>query len=149
MKVSNIADNHHFVKHCKNTQLMREQGVITGVWPWAFELRKPSKGFPQEKTVSGVYYEYFDGTPDERARACYHFIQQEIKRKDALVRMGVGLIKDQGRKRSSSLRVTHEPDKQCLGYAAIHGLSPKTDDALCALLASLAVVQILEVSNIL
>jgi hypothetical protein len=149
MKVANIKDDHHFVKHCKNSQLIREQGAITAVYPWALELRPPSKDYTQEKTLSGVYYEFFDGDKSEKVCACYHFIKIEIKAKDALVRMGVGSIKEQGSKRSRSLRVTHEPDKDCLAYAAIHGLPTEPDDELSSLLASLAILEILEVSTIL
>jgi hypothetical protein len=74
-----------------------------------------------EKTISGVYYEFYDGTPAEMMCACYHFIDMEIKKKDALVRMQAGSVKAQGHKRSRSLRVRHEPFEECLGYAAIHG----------------------------
>ncbi len=61
MAVTNIVDDHHFVKHCKNKVVIRENGNIISVHPAAFELRAPSKDFPQEKTLSGVYYEFFDG----------------------------------------------------------------------------------------
>jgi hypothetical protein len=144
-----ITDDDHFVKHCKNSQLIREDGIITAVFPWAFELRPPSKNYPQEKTLSGVYYEFFDGNKFEKDLACYHFIQIEIKRRDALVRMGVASIKEQGKRRSRSLRVIHLPDGSCPAYAAIHGLPDKADDELSSLLASIAVVEILEVATIL
>jgi hypothetical protein len=149
MTISSISDDHHFVKHCRNREVIREGETIIGVQPWAFELRPPSRDFPQEKTLSGVYYEFFDGDDQDKFRACYHFIKMEIKRKDVLVRMNAGLIREQGRKRSARLRVNHEPDNDCLAYAVIRGLPEKADDELCALLASLAVVETLEASRII
>jgi hypothetical protein len=93
MKAANIQDDHHFVKFCKQKDLIRENGKPIGVQPWAFALRKPTELRPeQEKTVSGVYYEFFDGTAIEKMCACFHFINMEIKKKDALVRLEVGSI---------------------------------------------------------
>jgi len=148
MPVTNIRDNHHFVKHCKNKQVIRENGIIISVYPEAFELRPPSAEFGQEKTLSGVYYEFFDGDAAQKICASCHFIQISMKPKDVLVRMNAGLIKEQGRKRSIPLRVTHEPEIDCLAYAAIHGMPVKADDELCGLLKSLAVLEICEVSSI-
>ena len=149
MKASNIEDDHHFVKHCKNKFVIRENGIVIGIHPFAFELRRATDQFPQEKTISGVYYEFFDGNALERMCACYHFIEMEIKKKDAIVRMKAGTIKEQGKKRSRSLRVKHDPYESCLAYAAIHGLPVQTDDELCALLAADPVVEIAEATSIL
>lgn len=144
---SNIDPNHHFVKFCKFRELIRENGVVIGVHPAAFELRGPTATQEQEKTVSGVYYEFCDGTASEKMCACFHFIEMEIKRKDVLARMGVGLIKAQGKKRSRTLRVRHEPDEKCLAYSAIFGLPVDTDDELCALLAADTIVEIVPAST--
>jgi hypothetical protein len=149
MKSTSVSDDHHFVKHCKNKFLIRENGVAIGVQPWAFELRRATSNFPQENAVSGVYYEFFDGNPTEMDVACYQFIQLEMKSKDALIRMRVGLVKEQGAKRSRPLRVRHEPEKSCLAYASLRGLPVQTDDELCALLADLSVVQITQVSSVI
>ena len=152
MKPTNLHDDHHFVKYCKNKLLIRENDVIIGVHAEAFELRPPTPQFPKpEKTVSGVYYEHYDGTAAEKICACFHFIDMDMKKIDALARMRVGLIKEQGKKRSRSLRVKHEPFDECLGYAALHGLpkSTDTDQELCALLARLSVVQIVPVETLL
>jgi hypothetical protein len=152
MKPSNIRDDHHFVKFCKRRELIRENDVVIGVHPDAFSLRAPTPQFPDpEKTLSGVYYEYFDGDAHEKITASYHFIQLDIKPKDALARMGVGLIKEQGKKRSRSLRVRHEPEELCLAYAALHGL-PKfneTDRELCSLLAAVSVAEIVPVTSVM
>ena len=147
MAVTNIDPTHHFLKHCKNSQLIRENGQITAVYPWTFELRTASEHYPQEKWLSGQYYEFFEGTKEEKLHACCHFIPIEMKKRDALLRMNVGAIKEQATKRS--LRVTHEPEPQSPGYAAIHGMPQKADDELCTLLATLAVSEILEMSSIL
>jgi hypothetical protein len=149
MAVTNIVDDHHFVKHCKNKVVIRENGNIISVHPAAFELRASSKDFRQEKTLSGVYYEFFDGDAAEKICACYHFIKMEMKAKDVLIRMNARLVREQGKNRSIPLRVTHEPDKDCLAYAAIHGMPVKADDELNGLLQSLAVLEICEISSIL
>jgi len=145
MAVANIPDDHHFVKHCKNKLAIRENGNVIAIHAEAFELRPPTKSFPQEKTLSGVYYEFCDGTAGEKICACCHFIQIEVKPKDVLIRMNAKLIREQGQKRSMPLRVTHGPEKDCLAYAAIHGLPVKPDDELNGLLKSLAVLEICEI----
>src|SRR4051794_14038494 len=83
---------HHFVKHCKNRELIREHetGAIIGIHPEAFLLRPADSKYPEEKWLSGLYYEAFDGTHSEKMRASCHFIPIEMKRKDALCRMNVG-----------------------------------------------------------
>jgi hypothetical protein len=91
--------DHHFVKHCKNRELIREQGNIIGVHAEAFVLRPADAKFPEEKWLSGLYYEFFDGTHAEKMCACCHFIPIEMKGKDALCRMNVGAIKEQGQRR--------------------------------------------------
>jgi hypothetical protein len=147
-----IEDDEHFVKSCKNKDLIRENGVPIGVQPFAFALRKPTVLHPDpEKTLSGVHYEFFDGTPDERMLGCYHFIELEIKKKDALIRQQAGAIREQGRKRSRSLRLMFEPDDACLAYSAVHGLplAAETDDELCALLANETIVELVEVSALI
>ena len=149
MKQVNICVEHHFVKHCKNSQLIRENGQVTSVYPWAFQLRPASENYPQEKTLSGLYYEFFDGTKAEKLYACCHFIPIEMKRRDALLKMNVGLIKQQGTKRSRSLRVVHQLEVQSPGYAAILGLPEKADDELLALLVALAIVEISEICSII
>ena len=144
--------DHHFVKHCKNRELIREQGNIIGVHAEAFVLRPADAKFPEEKWLSGLYYEFFDGTHAEKMCACCHFIPIEMKRKDALCRMNVGAIKEQGQRRTRSLRVMHQPEKDSLGYAAIHGLprsSDPPDDELALLLATLAILETAEITTIL
>jgi hypothetical protein len=153
MKPSNIQDDHHFVKYCKRKVLIRENDVIIGIHPEAFELRPPAPPqFPKpETTLSGVYYEHYDGTDDEKIQACFHFIDMDMKKVDALAKMRVNLIKEQGAKRSRSLRVRHEPFTECLGYSELHGL-PKwsdTDRELCSLLARLSVIEIFPVAELL
>jgi hypothetical protein len=149
--------DHHFVRHCKNSQLIRENGAVIGVYPEAFELRAAGK-YPEEKWLSGQYYEFYEGTHDEKLCACCHFTDIEMKRKDALCRMNVGKIKEQGQKRSKALRVQHQPEPAAQGdigspgYSGLHGLpkaSEPKDDELLSLLAKLATIEITEISAIL
>jgi hypothetical protein len=145
--------DHHFVKHCKNRELIRDEtGKIIGIFPEAFALKAAGDRFPEEKWLSGLYYEFFDGTPDEQMCACCHFIPLEMKKKDSLCRMPVGAIKEQGNKRSRNLRVLHQPETDSPGYASIHGLpkaSDAPDDELLLLLSTLAVIETREIGTIL
>src|SRR6266851_7668127 len=96
-KSKNLTPDDHFVKHFKNREIIRDAtGVAAGVFPVAFALRAADKKFPEEKWLSGLYYEFFDGTDWEKKCACCHFIPIEMKRKDALCRFPVGKIKEQG-----------------------------------------------------
>jgi hypothetical protein len=152
-KSTNISNpDHHFVKHCKNRELIRDKtGQIIGIFPDAFTLKPADTRFPEEKWLSGLYYEFFDGTPDEQMCACCHFIPLEMKKKDALCRMPIGAIKEQGQKRARTLRALHQPEKESPGYAAIHGLpkaSDPKDDELLLLLSTLAVSETAEISTI-
>jgi hypothetical protein len=149
--VSNAA--HHFVKHCRKRELIIENGVATGVFPSAFALRPADDKNPEERWLSGQYLEFYDGTPAEQLCACCHFIPLEMKKSDALCRMKVGEIKQQGEKRSKSLRVFHQPDKDSpAGYAGVHGIpkwSDPPDDELLSLLAALAASDLVRVETAL
>jgi hypothetical protein len=146
MAVKNIPDEHHVVRYCKKNLTIREDGTIIGVFPEMFHLRAATPTRKQEEYLSAVYYEHFRGTPSERMKACRGGIQLSLTPKDALVRLNVKAVKEQGAKRKRSLRVTHEPSKECPSYAAIRQLPVEPDDELCNLLASLAVVEIVQVS---
>ena len=53
--------DHHFVKHFKKRELIRENGLIVGVYPAAFYLRPKDANYSEEKWLSGQYYEFYDG----------------------------------------------------------------------------------------
>jgi hypothetical protein len=148
IKVANIDSDHHVVRHCKNKLLIRRDGEAVGVFPELFHLRSPRADFPQETTLSAVYFEFFDGDKQSRMRSCHSSISVGLtpKPKDGLVRLNVGLVKDQGEKRSRQLRVTHEPDEPISpAYSVIRGIPITPDDELNLLLATLAIVEIVEV----
>ncbi len=147
MKISNIPDDHHIVRHCKHSQYYIHNGKIRP-YPEAFHLKLATETMPEEDTLSGVYYEWFDGSPEEKLTASCHFIHISMKRKDALLRLGAGLIRQQGKARSAKLRVTHEADKQCPPYAAVRGMPKPPDDELCLLLTSLAVVEAIDLATV-
>jgi hypothetical protein len=146
--VTNIPDEHHIVRQCKSSQYFIRDGKIRP-HPEAFHLRPATATMPAEQTLSGVYYEWFDGSVEEKLIASYHFIQMKIKRKDALLRQNAALIRKQGDARSKKLRVTHEPDNLCPPYAAIRGLPRPPDDELCTLLATLTLIEAIEVSTVI
>jgi hypothetical protein len=147
MAVTKIPDEDHIVRHCKHSQYFIHNGKIRP-HPEAFHLRQASATLGAEKELSGVHYEWFEGTQDEKMSASCHFIRVSMKRKDALLRLNSGLIKKQGAERSIKLRVTHEPDDECPPYAAIHGLPAPPDDTLCGLLASLSVIDAIDLTAI-
>jgi hypothetical protein len=137
--VTNIPDDHHIVRHCKQRQYYLKGSKITP-YPTFFHLRPATGATPAEDSLSGVYYEWFDGMHAEKLKACCHFIGMEIKRNDALLQLNAGLIREQGRAADRRLRVTHEPETACPPYSAIRGLTLEPDDKLCALLAALSVI---------
>jgi hypothetical protein len=143
---------HHFIKHCKKRELIRENGVIVGVFPAAFYLRPKDANYPEEKWLSGQYFEFYDGTEQEKLCACCHFIPLEMKKHDALCRLKIGEIKEAGVKRGKSLRVFHQGEDDSPGYAALHGLpkaSDPVDDELLSLLSTLAALDTVKIENIL
>jgi len=138
--VTNIPDEHHIVRHCKFKLYFEKNGQIVP-YPEAFHLKHATDQFPAEEWLSGIYYEWCDGSPDEKMAACSQFISIKIKPKDALLRMNAGLIRKQGESVNRRLRVTHEPIPECSSYAAIRGLALEPETSLCQLLAQLAVVE--------
>ena len=148
MATNKIADDHHIVRQCKyKLYFIGLDGKIKP-HPEAFHLRPATATVPQERELSGVYYEWFDGTANEKMAAVGHFIGIEIKRKDALLRLNAGAIREQGESRNKKLRVSHEPGADCPPYATIRGLPKDPDDELCELLASLALIEAVEFSTI-
>lgn len=151
-KRTTLEVDKHFLKHFKNREIIREDGVAVGIFPTAFTLRAADDRFDAEKWLSGQYDEYFDGSFAERLCACCHFIPIDMKRKDAIGRMNVGELKEAGKKRSKALRVLHQPDADVgPAYAGLHGL-PKAeddcDDELLTLLAELAFIELVQVEEI-
>jgi hypothetical protein len=148
-KAENIPDEHHVVRHCKNRLLKRRRDRrVYGVQPGLFHLRPPAAERDQEKYLSASYYEFFAGNAASKLRACCKAIPFSPKKSDGMVRLNVGKVKEQGSKRSIKLRVTHEGKKASPSYSAIRGVPFKPDHQLCALLAYLAVVEIVEVGTL-
>jgi hypothetical protein len=143
--ITNIPDEHHIVKHCKHSQYYVHNERIRP-YAEAFHLRPATQATTEEKELSGVYYEWFDGSPGEKLKASCHFIGLSMKRKDALLRLRAGLIREHGIARSLKLRVLHEPTSECPPYSSIRGLPKPPDDELCSLLATLAVVEAVDLT---
>jgi hypothetical protein len=148
MPTIKIADDHHFVRQCKYKLYFLDINGKIRPHPEAFHLRPATATTPREEELSGVYYEWFDGTPAEKMAAVGHFIRIEIKKKDALLRLNAGLIRQQGATRSKRLRVSHEPEDVCPPYATIRGLPEDPDDELCTLLATLTLMEAVEFSKV-
>jgi hypothetical protein len=150
-RVINIDGDHHIVRFCKKRLLIRSADVIIGVYPELFHLRPPSMEHPQETTLSAVYYEFFNGSPQTKMKNCCKAISVSLtpKPKDGLARLNVGLIKEQGTKRSRPLRVTHEQEDDSPAYSVIRGIPIVPDDELNFLLATVAVIETVLVGSVL
>jgi hypothetical protein len=147
MPTIKIPDEHHVLRHCKFKEYFWVNGKIRP-HPEAFHLKPPTSKYPQEEWLSAIYYEWLEGTPFEKLAAAVNYIQIEMKRKDALLRLNAGSIREQGSQRSIKLRVSHEADGTCPPYATIRGVPIDPDDELCRLLSTLALVEAVEVSAI-
>lgn len=148
MNVVKIPDEHHVVRYCKKRLLIRDEGEIIGVFPELFHLRPASPTREQEKYLSAVYYEYFNGSSALQMAKCRDALPLTPKPKDALVRLSALSVREQGKKRKLSLRVTHEAKRRAAAYAAIRGIPIVPDQQLSGLLANFAVVEVIEVSSI-
>jgi hypothetical protein len=148
LPVTTIADAHHVIRHCKSRLLIKQDNKIVGVFPELFHLRPASDTRQQETYLSSVYYEFFEGDPVARMRSCCDAIPLKPKPKDGLVRLNVGRVKEQGQKVRKQLRVTHEGKAGSPAYAAIRGIPERPDDELSSLLATLAIIETIEVSLI-
>jgi len=150
-KVVSIEGGHHIVRFCKKKLLIRSADEIIGVYPELFHLRPPSNEHPQETTLSAVYYEFFSGSPQTKMKNCCEAISVSLtpKPKDGLVRLNVGLIREQGTKRSRPLRVTHEEEDDSPAYSVIRGIPIVPDDELNLLLATVAVIETVSVGSVL
>lgn len=140
MTVTNIPNEHHIVRHCKHKLYFIQDGRIVP-WPEAFHLKPATDTLPAEDYLSGVYYEWCEGAPDEKMAACTQFIPMKIKGKDALIRMNAGAVKAQRTAATPRLRVTHESSPECPPYATIRGQTLEPDNELCQLLIKLAIVE--------
>ena len=149
MAVRPIPDEHHVVRHCEKRETIRENGKIIGIHPTAFLLRSanpPLRPEP-EKYLSCNYYESFVGTAAEMMKCCCQALSFEPKKEDGLVRLNVAKIKSCFQKYSTPVRVTHEAKAANPSYAAIR--PGKIDNPIAGILATLAVVEMVSVSDAL
>jgi hypothetical protein len=147
-KVTNIPDEHHIVRHCKNKLIIRKDGKIEGVHPEAFDLRPATATRARETYLSALYFEHFSADHLARMKACCEALPLVPKNRDGLMRLQVKSIKEQCMKKMVAIRVTHEPKKHCTGYAAIRGLPLDNDRELAELLATVALLEIVEVITV-
>ena len=149
MAVRPIPDEHHVVRHCKKRETIRENGKIISIHPTAFHLRpaNPPLRPEPEKYLSCNYYEYFVGTAAEMMKCCCQALSFNPKKDDGMVRLNVAKIKSCFQKYSTPVRVTHEPKPASPSYAAIR--PGKIDNPIAGVLATLAVVEMVSVSDIL
>jgi hypothetical protein len=149
MAVQPIPDEHHVVRHCKKRETIREKGAVTGVYPQAFLLRpaKPPIRLEPETYLSCNYYEHFIGAAAAMMKSCCEALAFQPKPLDTMIRLNVGRIKSCFKKYSVGVRVTHEPKRNNPSYAAIR--PGKIDDPIAGVLATVAVVELVGVGEIL
>jgi hypothetical protein len=114
-----------------------------GVFPDFFQLREATMSRPRETYLSAVYFEISGLNDQKRWSGCAANLFK-LANGEAYVRLNAGLIRAQGAKRDTRLRVTHEPKKAVANYAAIRGINFTPDNQLNELLAALAVVEIVD-----
>lgn len=149
MAVRPIPDEHHVVRHCKKRETIREDGILIGMHPAAFNLRpaNPPVRPEAEKYLSCTYYEHFVGSAAEMMKRCCQALSFRPKENDGMIRLNVAKIKTCFQKYSTPVRITHEPKPASPSYAAIR--PGKIDNPIAGLLATLAVVEMVSVSEVL
>lgn len=140
-----IPKDHHVVRHCPRGQGIRENGVITEVFPEFFKLRAhvgPDK--VPETYLSATYYEFFVGDPLARMLQCLNATQRKVADDEAMVRLNVGLMMEQGEATKKRVRVSHAAKKTNPAYSKVIGTGQPgvLYEELAALLAAKAVVEI-------
>ncbi|MER8745884.1 hypothetical protein NKH54_22780 [Mesorhizobium sp. M1004] len=145
MKLVNVPDGHHVVRHCKKRLAIRDaSGAVVGVHPDLFILRPPiaPKTLP-EKYLSAFYYEFFGGTAAQQMAGCTAALPFAPKKGDAMVRMEASLIRAQGIANKAPIRVLHEASHPTIpSKAQIVGVPAPPNQKLNADLANKAVVAI-------
>lgn len=148
MAVTNIPDDHHVVRHCRKRVTIRENGVVIGIQPAAFHYRPanpPLRPLPEDY-LSSVYFEFFDGQPDQ-LKCCCNALPLKPNQSDAMVRLNVGLLKVPFKEQNVQIRVTHEGGGR--HHAAYSAIRPgKLTDLICAKIATTALTEIKEVKNL-
>ena len=143
MKLINIPDEHHIVRHCKRKFLIRENGVTVGVFPEFLYLREsvPPDG-SRETYLSAFYYEFFTGSEAERMAGCASALPFGVK-PGAMIRLSAGAIRDEGKVQQVPLRVTHEiSNKTIPSKARIDGMPALPNVQLASSICANAVVEI-------
>lgn len=136
MAVKDIVDGHHVLRHCRTRLVDTSDPNDLQPFPEAFELKS------KEKYLSASYYEYFSGTHDERLRESLVLLARRfngIKDDDALLMMNAGEIRSCGRKQDLQIRVVFQPTQGKPDYAGIRQMPSPPNAALNALLATVAV----------
>lgn len=145
MKLVNIPDGHHVVRHCKKRLAIRDNtGLVVGVHPDLFELRTkvPPHDLP-EKYLSAFYYEYFAGTASQQMAGCTTALPFAPKKGDAMVRLEASLVRAQGVANKTPMRVLHEASHSTIpSKSQISGIKIPSNQKLNADLANKAVVEI-------
>jgi hypothetical protein len=148
MPVTNIPDEHHVVRHCRKKLTIRENGVVIGIHPAAFHFRpaNPPLRPKAEDYLSTVYFEFFNGQPDQ-LKLCSRALAFQLKPNDAMARLNVGLLKAPFNDKNIKIRVTHEGGgKHHPAYSAIR--PGMLNDLLCSIVATTAIVEVKEVKSL-
>lgn len=140
-----IPDEHHVVRHCPKNRTIREGDEIVGVFPQLFELR----AHLNEDYLSSCYYEFFEGTPEERLLNCVEATPRNISDRDCMVVMNVGKTRQIAADNAANVRVVHQYDHpRNPAYAKIKGVPFDPSSAILALLAEEATDNIFVVSKL-
>lgn len=145
MKLTNIPDDHHVVRHCRRKLAVRDaQGVCVGVYPEFFYLReKMGSTQAPEGYLSCVYYEFHSGSQSHIQNMCRNAMPIQLSKGDALVKLNAAKVRQVGASKKRKLRVVHEESHPKVpSKARIEGLTIPNDDSLAAALAAGTIVSI-------
>jgi hypothetical protein len=136
---------HHVVRHCRKNWGIRENGTVVAVYPEFFKLR--AKVGPQqlpEKYLSAAYFEFYEGDDQYRMYRCLEGTPVDIKDDEAMVRLNVGSMHEQGKACKKQMRITHAGNDHHPAYAKIigTGMPGNLYPELVALLAAKSIVEI-------
>jgi hypothetical protein len=119
--------DEHVVRQCSNSKLIKEQGVVVGVFEEAFRLR------PGEEYLSATWLEMFDGPQESQLKSVVVALRgmpRDVKKKDGLIVLKVGTAEAHRVQGKKIVKCWHEPKVNNTAYAAVRGTRLGNDDLL-------------------
>src|SRR5258708_1527166 len=121
-KSFSLDDNHHLVRHIRESEIDDQEGRLLA-FPQAFALR------PGETYLSNGWLEFFDGAIDAQLSGIVAMMSKTraVKVRHALAIGCVGDIRDACQSFDQKVRILHEPFEDNLAYATVRRIN--TDES--------------------